>query len=287
MSGDDTLTWRELLEQTAGALGRPQARWLCEEASGCFGQEFLDEIDQPATTRCVAHLDSMVARVRTGEPLQYVLGHWSFRSLDLMVDRRVLIPRPETELIVDFVLERLRGLAHRPCVVDMGTGTGAIGLAVAMELPRDACDIVLTDVSESALEVARANVAGLGVKAARVSLMSGDWYSALPAELAGTIDVIVSNPPYIAEGDVAVESAVREYEPHSALFAGVTGLDDIWTIVNGAPLWLRPGGSLILEIGYTQAGEVVAHAESAGFESVTVHKDLAGRDRFVVARLKA
>lgn len=287
MSGEDTLTWRELLEQTAAVLGRPQARWLCEEASGCFGQEFLDEIDHPATTRCVAHLDSMVARVRTGEPLQYVLGHWSFRNLDLMVDPRVLIPRPETELIVDFVLERLRGLAHRPCIVDMGTGTGAIGLAVAMEMPRDACDVVLTDSSEGALEVARANVAGLGVKAARVSLTAGDWYSALPAALAGMIDVIVSNPPYIAEGDPEVEKSVRDNEPHSALFAGATGLDDILTIVNGAPLWLRPGGSLILEIGHTQASEVVAFAESAGFDSVTVHKDLAGRDRFVVARLRA
>lgn len=286
MSSDDTLTWRQLLEQTSEVLGRPQARWVCEEASGCFGQDFLDEIDQPATTRCVSHLDAMVARIRTGEPLQYVLGHWSFRELDLMVDPRVLIPRPETELIVDYVLKHIRDLNRRPVVVDMGTGSGAIGLSVAMEMPRDAVDVLLTDVSEDALSVARANAAGLGLKAARVSLRSGDWFAALATDLAGAIDVIVANPPYIAEGDPEVQAEVHASEPHYALYSGPNGLDAIAILVEGAPLWLRAGGKLILEIGYKQADEVTKLAERFGYATVTVHQDLAGRDRFVVATTK-
>jgi release factor glutamine methyltransferase len=286
-AADGTLKWRELLEETISVVGsRPSARWLCEEASGYFGDEFVSALETPATKRCVAHLDSMIARVRGGEPLQYVLGHWAFRNLDLMVDQRVLIPRPETELIVDIVLELLPNNASRSTVVDLGTGSGAIGLSLAMELPKESAEIWITDASEDALEVARANLAGIGTRASSVKVATGDWYSALPSSLRGQVDVVVSNPPYIAEGDPEVEDAVHRFEPHGALYSGTSGLDAIALIVRDSREWLTASGVLVVEIGYQHASSVIELALSAGFSDVEVRCDLTGRDRFLVARLK-
>jgi len=219
-----TLTWRTLWDETSLVTGRPQARWLCEEASGAFGPEFLEVVAQPATERCVAHLDSMLARVRQGEPLQYVLGHWSFRRLDLLVDQRVLIPRPETELVVEVALgcARQAALEHadRPLqLADLGTGSGAIGLSLATELPRGLAEVWLTDVSADALDVARANTAGLGMAGTAVRFGHGSWFVALPPTLRGQLAVVVSNPPYIAHDDERVQEAVRAWEPAIALFA--------------------------------------------------------------------
>ena len=171
---------------------------MCEEASGAFGPEFLEVVAQPATERCVAHLDSMLARVRQGEPLQYVLGHWSFRRLDLLVDQRVLIPRPETELVVEVALgcARQAALDHadRPLrVADLGTGSGAIGLSLATELPRGLAEVWLTDVSAEALDVARANTAGLGMPGAAVRFGHGSWFAALPPTLRGQL--VPGSPP--------------------------------------------------------------------------------------------
>jgi len=127
------VTWRTLLNETIEVLGeRPQARWICETACGLDGDEFLAELDEPATERMVAQLDAMVARYRAGEPLAYVMGHWSFRTIELMVDRRVLIPRPETEMVAGRALELARGVAGQRRVVDLGTGSGAIGLSLSM-----------------------------------------------------------------------------------------------------------------------------------------------------------
>ena len=192
---------------------RPQARWLCETASGAFGEDFTEELDRPATERMVAHLDAMVARYRAGEPLQYVLGHWAFRHLDLMVDRRVLIPRPETELVAAVAIERARALSTPVVVADLGTGSGAIGLSMAAELRITGTTVWLTDASADALAVARANAAGVGRAAANVRLAQGSWFDALPDDLRGRLDVVVANPPYIAEDDPEVGSEVREWEP--------------------------------------------------------------------------
>ena len=281
----DAVTWRTLLNETIEVLGeRPQARWICETACGLDGDEFLAELDEPATERMVAQLDAMVARYRAGEPLAYVMGHWSFRTIELMVDRRVLIPRPETEMVAGRALELARGVADQRRVVDLGTGSGAIGLSLAAELPIMGTEVWLTDYSTDAVDVARANAIGLGRAAANVRVVHGSWFDALPVDIRGEIDVVVSNPPYIADGDPEVAESVLEYEPHTALFAGDNGLDDVRTIARDARDWLRSGGWLVMEIGYQQGDAVKALLEGFGFADVTIANDLTGRPRIAEAR---
>ena len=285
-SQDEAITWRVMWEETALVVGgRAEARWLCEEASGAFGSEFAEVLNEPATERTLAHLDAMLARWRAGEPLQYVLGHWSFRRLDLMVDARVLIPRPETELVVETALELAGAMIGEPPLrcADLGTGSGAIGLSLAFEMPRGTVEVWLTDVSADALDVARANAAGLGIAGAGVRFGHGSWFAALPAELKGTFGIIVSNPPYIATGDPEVEAVVHHWEPAGALYAGADGLDAVRAIAEGALEWLAPGGRLVLEIGARQGKAVAELLTSAGLTDVEVRTDLAGRDRIAVA----
>jgi release factor glutamine methyltransferase len=281
----DAVTWRTLLNETIDVLGeRPQARWICETACGLDGDEFVAELDEPATERMVAQLDAMVARYRAGEPLAYVMGHWSFRTIELMVDQRVLIPRPETEVVAGRALELARSFAERRRVVDLGTGSGAIGLSLAAELPLTGTEVWLTDYSTDAVDVARANATGLGRAAANVRVSHGSWFDALPVDVRGEIDVVVSNPPYIADGDAEVAESVLEYEPHSALFAGDDGLDDVRIIACDARDWLRSGGWLVMEIGYQQGDAVKALLEQFGFADVTIANDLTGRPRIAEAR---
>jgi release factor glutamine methyltransferase len=281
----DAVTWRTLLNETIEVLGeRPQARWICETACGLDGDEFLAELDEPATQRMVAQLDAMIARYRAGEPLAYVLGHWSFRTIELMVDRRVLIPRPETEVVAGRALDLARSFTERRRVVDLGTGSGAIGLSLAAELPLTGTEMWLTDYSTDAVDVARANAIGLGRAAANVRVCHGSWFDALPVDVRGDIDVVVSNPPYIADGDPEVAESVLEYEPHTALFAGDDGLDDVRTIARDARNWLRSGGWLVMEIGYRQGDAVKALLEGFGYLNVAIANDLTGRPRIAEAR---
>lgn len=282
----ERVTWRDVLADAAVRLSDPnEARWLCEHASGLDGPEFIEELDEIPTTAMMASLDAMLLRRLAGEPLQYVMARWAFRHLDLFVDRRVLIPRPETELIVDLVLNDLRDIDRPARVVDLGTGSGAIGLAIAAESHPREVEVWLTDMSNDALDVARANVATLGRLGSRVKIAHGSWWSALPSELAGSIDVAVCNPPYIAVDDPEVAKDVVDWEPHSALFSDDNGLADIRAVLEGAQHWLRAGGSLLFEIGYRQATAVTEGMAAAGFVEVVTHRDLAGRDRFVAGKL--
>lgn len=276
------ITWRDMLARTTDIVGdRITAKWLCEHASGCDADEFREILDELVSQRCGLHLDDMMRRFLGGEPLQYVMGRWQFRHIDLMVDRRVLIPRPETELIVDIARQHLVQLRPPFVIVDLGTGSGAIGLSLLHELPLDSTTVYMTDASSDAIDVVRANATGIGRRATGARFAVGEWWAALPEEIAGTVDVVVSNPPYIAEDDPEVEQSVNAWEPHDALFAGDDGLDDIRVIVRDAPQWLRPGGMLVVEMGYTQADGVAQLFTNAGFENVQVHTDLAGLNRFV------
>ena len=284
----ERVTWRDVLADASVRLSNPnEARWLCEHACGLDGAEFAAALDETPTTAMMASLDAMLVRRLAGEPLQYVMSRWAFRHLDLFVDKRVLIPRPETELAVEHALSMLANLDGFARVVDLGTGSGAIGLAIAFESHPREVEVWLTDESSDALDVARANVATLGRHGSRVKIAQGSWWSALPEDLLGTIDVAVCNPPYIAIGDPEVAVDVLEWEPHTALFADDDGFADLQLVIAGAPRWLRTGGSLILEIGHRQATRVTEAMIAAGFENVETHRDLAGRDRFVVGRLSA
>jgi release factor glutamine methyltransferase len=279
---DGHITWRELMANTAEVVNdAPMARWLCEHASGLEAEEFIAELDELVNARSGIHLDSMIRRVLDGEPVQYVMGRWAFRYLDLMVDQRVLIPRPETELMVDVVLRHVGASKGPFMMADLGTGSGAVGLSLLHELPLNSATVWMTDISTDAIDVARANAAGIGRPAAGARFEVGSWWEALPSDVAGLFDVVVSNPPYIARGDGEVESSVNDWEPHSALFSGDDGLDDIRVVTADAPQWLRSGGLLVVEMGYTQAAAVSSLMSAAGFVDVTVHPDLAGHDRFV------
>jgi release factor glutamine methyltransferase len=279
--------WREVYGDAVRRLGSAQeARWVVEAASGGSWPGILDEA---VTVRAAAWTEQRLIRRQAGEPLQYVLGQWGFRRLDLFVDPRVLIPRPETEQVVDVALGELRRRAgcSGPVVVDLGTGSGAIALSIAVEHP--SATVWATDVSPDALDVARANLAGLGgAAAARVRLVEGEWWTAVPVALRGRIDLVVSNPPYLAAHEMTTLAAdVARWEPLVALEAGPDGLEDISAILAAAPRWLAPGGVAVIEIAPHQAGPAAQLARQAGFAEVEVHPDLARRDRALVARLSS
>lgn len=271
---------------------------MLEEASGLEGAELIAAGREPATHQEERRIAEMVERRLGGEPIQYVLGSWSFRGLDLFVDHRVLIPRPETELVVEIALEELArrgerrgasdpwtGSSSRYPVADLGTGSGAIALALVAELP-DA-EIWATDVDADALAVARANVAGSGALGARVRLAQGDWFTALPDTLRGTLRLVVSNPPYVARRAwESLPAEVRDHEPARALVSGESGLDDVERLVADGREWLAPGGVLVVEIGADQGGRAVAIARDAGYDAEVRH-DLVGHDRVLVTHNKS
>ncbi len=267
-----------------------EARWLMEHVDGDTGLAL-----------------ALADRRAAGEPLQYVLGRWPFRSLDLAVDRRVLIPRPETEQVVEVALAELASLvAHAPAVsgssgprnpvcLDLGTGSGAIALSLAVEGGSLSPGLVVwaTDASRDALDVAAGNLNELSHRdpaaAERVRLVEGRWFDALPASVAGTVDLLVSNPPYVAEADFPhLDPTVRQWEPRGALVApdahGVGGMADIETIIAGASRWLRATGVMVIEIDPAQTGAALAAAQRAGWNRCRTGRDLAGRVRMVVAR---
>ena len=266
-------------------MGAREAWFVLERASGHDRAGLVPRLGDPAPARAAAFVHDMVRRRAAGEPLQYVLGIWSFRRLELVVDRRVLIPRPETEVVVEAALAELRRLGRpRPLAVDLGTGSGAIALSVALEAPE--VRVWGTDRSELALAVARANLSGMGATVAtRVRLASGHWFEALPAELRGTVDMVVANPPYVADGEPLPEE-VAGWEPAGALYAGPSGLEAVAEILGAAGSWLRRPGTVVVEIAPHQADRAVQLARAAGFSEVDVHPDLAGRLRVLVGRLE-
>jgi len=250
------------------ALGRTRA-WLLANP----GERVLD---CEATDR----YEAFVTRRMHGEPVAYLLGEKEFWSLPLAVRPGVLVPRPETELLVERALWHFAPDAAFDAL-DLATGSGAVALAIAHERPR--CRMTATDVSPVAIETTRGNAVRLGL-GARIDALQGSWYEPVAGR---SFELIVSNPPYIAADDPRVEPGVRRHEPAEALFSGPTGLEGLQAIVAGAPRHLRKNGWLIVEHGDRQGPEVRALLERAGFTEVCTHRDLAGRDRCTEGRSAA
>jgi release factor glutamine methyltransferase len=248
---------------------------LVSEVTGVPRTRLFPSYDQE-TGDAAARLASLVARRAAGEPLQYVLGAWDFYGREFRLSRDTLIPRPETEGLVERALDALCRRGERPTLVlDVGTGSGAIAVTVALEAPR--ARVVATDVSLGALETARANAERHGV-ASRVAFVGCDVFSAL--KCGDRFDVVVSNPPYVAEGEWAgLPSAVRDHEPPRALLAGPDGLSILRRLAFGAGAILLPGGELWCEIGESQ-GRAASALPSAPLRFLGVFRDLAGRDRY-------
>jgi release factor glutamine methyltransferase len=249
---------------------------LCE-ATGLTRVQLITQGDRALTPDEAARLDDLVARRLRGEPIAYIVGRREFFGLDFQVGPAVLIPRPDTELIVELALERLSLVPPRlpdnaPRLLDMGTGSGAIAVAVAHTRP-DA-DVTALDVSPDALAVAQANAAANG---ARVRFVHSSWFDALTA--FDTFDVIASNPPYIAAGDEHLAQGDLRFEPVGALTDHADGLSALRIIVAGSPRHLAPGGWLLLEHGYDQAAAVRALLLETGYSDVQSWQDLAGIER--------
>lgn len=217
-------------------------------------------------------LDELIKRRIDGEPLQYIEGRAWFGSLDLLVDERVLVPRPETEGILEMASRMVR---HPEVIVDLCTGSGALALALKRAFP--AASIFATDISEEAIEVAEENKLETGLD---IYLAPGDLFDPLPAGLLGTVDLMVANPPYVAEAEFSALPADVKREPRVALIAGPTGLEVIQRIGASAAQWLRPGGVVICEIGETQG---MSASSCFGDLPAVVRQDLTGVDRYVVA----
>ena len=237
------------------------------------------QFDRPLQPSELAEFKARLLRRARREPLQYIDGEALFRELRLRVDRRALIPRPETEVLVGEVLAWARGRSDLHAL-DIGTGSGAIGLSLAFEGAFDR--VVATDSSEAALALARENADRLGLE---IILRHGSGFDSVEGD---RFNVIVSNPPYIAEAErESLEPEVRDWEPAAALFSGPTGFELLEALIAGAPEHLRPGGLLALEIGSEQAGKVVGMIRATGrFNEPFIRNDLTGRERFVLAELE-
>ncbi len=252
---DGTLS--DALRDAADRIPRREAEELASFVLGLGWGELWPRMDQPFDPQ---PFEELIARREAGEPLQYIVGSASFYGVELACGPGVLVPRPETEILVDVALELLRDIAS-PVVVDLGTGTGAIAAAIASQRP-DAT-VYATEKSPAAFAWAQRNVP---------SVLLGDLFEPLPSSLRGGVDLVVSNPPYVPEGTTLPADVRRE--PAEALFAGPDGCDVLRRIASEAPDWLRPGGWIVLEIGTPDQASVLPGAR--------VHADLTGRLRVVL-----
>jgi release factor glutamine methyltransferase len=263
------VTAQELID--CSGIVASEARALLAFTLGVPRESLIAQPRRQVPGASAARFRDLCARRLDGEPMAYLRNEREFFGRPFRVDRSVLIPRPETECLVEAALEALRGHT-RPRVLDLGTGSGCIAITLALE--RDDAEVVATDVSEGALEVARANAAALG---GRVRFVHGDWY----APIRERYHLIVSNPPYVAAGDPHLAELTSE--PIAALSDGADGLSCLRAIVEGAPACLELRGTLAIEHGFDQSEAVRAMVKSKGFGSVHTRRDLAGVERVCVA----
>ena len=271
------MTTEPLAREVADLVGsRQEATWIIEHAAAAGADDLRSSSLRLARRRAA------------GEPLQYVLGSWPFRSLELELSPAALIPRPETEQLVEQVLRRLRRAARRTepmVVVDLGTGSGAIGLSIASELAAEhPVELHLTDLSGAALALAGRNAGRLGVE---TRLHEGSWFVALPSSLRGRIDLLVSNPPYVPIELVGQLDPVLDHEPSGALYAragsdGTPGFAELEQLLVASPAWLAPRGLLALEMGESQVAAALEMAATVGLHELEGFDDLAGRPRGIM-----
>jgi release factor glutamine methyltransferase len=260
---------------TSVTSARLDAELLLAHVLGCPRSALLRDAERAVDAAAQAQYFALIARRARGEPLAYLTGEREFWSLPLCITPAVLVPRPETELVVERALALLG--PEPALILDLGTGSGAIALALAKERPR--WQVTATDQSGAALQVATQNARALGLGTIR--FLQGDWFAPLGSE---RFDLIASNPPYIAENDPALLYAALQYEPQHALVSGPRGLTALGQIIREAASHLRPGGFLVLEHGSAQADAVGAALVDAGYANVRSHRDLAGHERVTEAR---
>jgi release factor glutamine methyltransferase len=281
VAGADTWTLLRVLQWTQGRFAerglptpRLDAELLLAHVLKKDRVALYTHFDQPLEPDELAEYRELIKRRLAGEPVAYLVGMKEFRSLELLVDARVLVPRPDTEAAVELALSRVAG-NEAPRVVDVGTGSGAIALALKKALP--AASVTAIDRSPDAAEVARENARRLQLD---VEVLVGDLF----APVEGSFDLIVSNPPYIPTGELATLPPEVKREPRLALDGGADGLDVIRRLIGDARARLNAGGSLVMEVGDGQAPEVAALLQGAGYVDVETAKDLAGIERAVAGR---
>lgn len=268
------------LAEARRKIGATDARVLLCHVLGCSATWIVAHDGEAIDPQRLSQFHALVDRRSNGEPIAYLTGFREFYGRDFAVAPGVLIPRPETELLIDIPRSKLdTQMSLR--ILDLGTGSGCIALTLSLELP--AAEVVATDISEEALSVARKNAGRLGV-GDRVKLIRSDWFSALDDE---RFDLIVSNPPYIAAADDHLSQGDLRFEPLGALASGADGLDAIRCIVENADSHLRPGGLILIEHGYDQAERVATLLKTSGLCSIEQYRDIAGVLRVSGAQLPA
>lgn len=270
------MTLGEALAAARQRIERLDARLLLQYATGCTHTDLLARPETPVIAPAYQQFAEWVERRAAGEPLAYLVGEAEFRGRVFMVTPDVLIPRPETEVLIELALARLGGL-EKPRVVDLGTGSGIVAISLALECPQ--ARVFAVDLSPGAISIARNNAGRLG---AAVDMRQGSWFAPLAGE---QFDLIVSNPPYVAAGDPHLALNGLPYEPQMALTDGADGLACIRAIIADAAAHLKPGGWLLFEHGYDQGQASRNLLAAAGFKSPFTHPDLAGIDRVSGAQL--
>ncbi len=267
----------EFLEKRGVEGARLNSELLIGHALGLKRMQLYLQFERPLTEAELEKIRPLVKRRSNREPLQYITGETDFSGLKLKVDRRALIPRPETEYLLELVVGRVTTPPAN--ILDLGTGTGAIALVLATKYP--AATVTAVDQSVDALALARENAEALGLTS-RVAFIQSDWLAALPVE--ARYDLIVANPPYLSDAEVReAQPEVKDYEPHAALSAGANSATDLERIIAEAHRYLAPGGLLACETGIAQHAALQPRAVAAGYARTESLHDLTGRERYLLA----
>ena len=283
---DERLTVLDVVQKSADFLERKSvesprlnAEWLAAHALKIGRMELYMQFDRPLQPEELDSLRNLVSRRGKREPLQYILGETQFHDLILKCDQRALIPRPETEQLIDYIVDLGPEIDESFSILDLGTGTGAIALALAMRFP--CSKVVTTDASQDALDLAAENALRNGLQN-RIQFVRSRWFESLKG--SGPLRLIVSNPPYLTDSEIeAAEPEVRDFEPTKALLSGKDGMEDALSIISNSIDYLEPSGSLWLETGIHQHERLLEACSNAGFQSSEGIVDWADRPRFVHA----